>query len=110
MTLRITEDTVEAALRVLNSDKHAKAKAAAEFSEKQLKVTLARLASSSDAKTVADREAYALTHPDYERALEAHRLVSEAYYSSRDQRDAAVAMIDCWRSLKADGRRADRVG
>lgn len=110
MTLHIPDETVEGALRVLNSGKHAAAKAAYDFSEKQLKVTLARLASSSDAKTVADREAYALTHPDYAKALEDFRLVSEAYYGARDQRDAASALVDCWRSLKADGRRADRVG
>lgn len=110
MTLQIPDETIEGALKALNSPNHAKAKAAAEFSEKQLKVTIARLASSSDAKTVADREAFAYTHPDYQKALEDHRLVSEAYYRARDRRDAAGALIECWRSLKADGRRADRIG
>lgn len=110
MTLHIPDDTVEGALRVLNSGKHAAAKAAAEFSEKQLKATLARLASSSDAKSAADREVFAYAHPDYAAALEEHRKVSEAYYQARDRRDAASAIIDAWRSLKADGRRADRVG
>ncbi len=108
--MEIPDSTIESALKVLNSPNHAKAKAAAEYSEKQLKVTVARLASSSDLKTVADREVFALTHPDYAKALEDHRLVSEAYYAARDRRDAASALVDCWRSLKADGRRADRIG
>jgi hypothetical protein len=110
MTLQIPDETIEGALKALNSSTHARAKAAAEFSEKQLKTVLARLSLCSDAKTVSDREASAYTHPDYQKALEDHRSVSEAYYAARDRRDAASALIECWRSLKADGRRADRIG
>ena len=109
MSLHIPESTVQAAFDYLRDSIHAKSRAAYEFSDRQLKVVLAAAAKKSNAKTVAEREADALVSLDYAAALEAHQSVSEAYFTARDKREAAVAIIDGWRTQQSDQRASGRV-
>jgi hypothetical protein len=109
MAFIIPEAHVEHAFEVLKSQEHAKARAAYEFSEKNLKVVKAKAYLAAEGKTVGEREARAESSDIYERALEAFRLVSEAYHAARDRRDAASAIIDGWRTQRSDERSMARV-
>lgn len=108
--IRIPDSHVEHAFELLKSGAHATARAAYEFAEKQLKVTLARAELQADGKTVGERAAAALTSPEYERAVADFKLVAENYYRERDRREAAVAVIDAWRTQQSDMRAMGRVG
>ena len=108
--LSIPETHVQHAFDVLKSPDHATARAAYEFADKQLKVILAKSAMNSNAKTVAERDASALMSDEYERALNDFRKVAELYYRARDRREAAVAIIDAWRTQSADQRLLARIG
>jgi hypothetical protein len=109
MTFHIPEDHVHHAFEVLKMQDHAKARAAYEFTEKQLKVTLARAQLKAEGKTVGEREATALASSDYAKALEAFRAVAEVYHVARDRREAAAAIIDAWRTQQSDLRAMGRV-
>lgn len=106
----ITDDQVQAAFNVLEANRHAKARAAYEYFERNLKVVLARAALAANGKTVGEREATALSSPEYEHALREFRLIADAYHTSRDEREAAVAVIDAWRTQQSDRRSMARVG
>lgn len=108
--IQIPESHVEHAFDVLRSGAHATARAAYEFADKQLKVTLAKAELSAEAKTVGERAAIALTSQEYERALTAFKHIAEAYYRERDRREAASAIIDAYRTQRSDERAAGRVG
>lgn len=110
MTIRIPDNHVEHAFDLLKAGDHAVARAAYEFAEKQLKVTFAKCLQQAEGKTVGEREAAAMTSPTYERALSDYRLVAENYYRERDRREAAVAVIDAWRTQQSDLRAMGRVG
>jgi hypothetical protein len=107
--IEIPESHVHRAFDLLRSGDHATARAAYEFAEKQLKVTLARAALQANGKTVGEREATALTSQEYERALTAFKHIAEAYYLARDKREAASAIIDAWRTQQSDIRASVRV-
>lgn len=107
--IRIPDEHVQHAFDLLKSGDHATARAAYEFAEKQLKVTLAKAQLSANGKTVGEREATALCSPEYERALADFKLVAGAYYRERDRREAAVAIIDAWRTQQSDMRAMGRV-
>lgn len=107
--IRIPDAHVEHAFEVLKSQKHAAARSAYEFAEKQLKVVLAKATLQANGKTVGEREASALASPEYERALGDFRLVAENYHSERDRRDAASAIIEAWRTQQSDLRAMGRV-
>ena len=64
----------------------------------------------ANGKTVGERQATALTSPEYESALTEWRLLAENYYRERDKREAAVAVIDAWRTQQSDMRAMGRVG
>lgn len=108
--IRVPDSHVEHAFEVLKSQKHAAARAAYEFAEKQLKVVLAKALLKAEGKTAGEREAASLASPEYERALNDFRLVAENYHSERDRRDAATAIIDAWRTQQSDLRAMGRVG
>lgn len=105
----ISDREIQAAFDVLHDQAHAKARAAYEFAEKRLKVVLAKAQLSAEGKTVGEREANALTSPDYEAALLKFRLIAETYYAERDRRDAASAVTDAWRTQQSDMRAMGRV-
>lgn len=107
---QITEDHIQHAFNVLHSKDHALARAAYEFTEKQLKVILAKAVMSSNGKTVSERETSALCSPEYIAALEDYKGIAELYYRHRDRREAAVAIIDAWRTQRSDERAMGKVG
>ena len=108
--IHIPETHVQHAFDLLKSGDHATARAAYEFAEKQLKVTLAKAELQAAGKTVGERAAIALTSPEYERALTAFQHIAASYYRERDRREAAVAVIDAWRTQQSDMRALGRVG
>jgi hypothetical protein len=105
----ISEPQIQAAFDVLHDQAHAKARAAYEFAEKRLKVVLAKAQLAAEGKTVGERDANAQTSPEYEAALTKFRLIAETYYTERDRRDAAAAVIDAWRTQQSDMRAMGRV-
>lgn len=109
MTIRIPDSHVEHAFEVLKSQKHATARAAYEFAERQLKVVLAKATLQANGKTVGEREASALASSEYERALSDFKLIAEAYYGERDRREAASAIIEAYRTQQSDLRSMARV-
>jgi hypothetical protein len=108
--IRIPDEHVEHAFELLKSQKHATARAAYEFAEKQLKVVLAKATLAANGKTVGEREATALASHEYERALTDFKLIAQNYYGERDRRDAASAIIDAWRTQQSDMRAMGKVG
>lgn len=106
----ITEDQVQAAFNVLESNRHAKARAAYEYAERRLKVVLAKGALAANGKTVGERDATALASPEYEHALREFRLITDQYHEERDRREAAAAVIEAWRTQRSDQRAMGRVG
>jgi len=105
----ISEPQIQAAFDVLHDQAHAKSRAAYEFAEKRLKVVLAKAQLAAEGKTVGERDANAQTSPEYEAALTKFRLIAETYYTERDRRDAAAAVIDAWRTQQSDMRAMGRV-
>lgn len=108
--MHISERLVEQAFDRLRSTDHALARAGYEMAEKNLKVILARAEMQANGKTVGERQATALTSPEYESALTEWRALAENYYRERDKREAAVAVIDAWRTQQSDMRAMGRVG
>lgn len=108
--MHISERLVEQAFDRLRSTDHALARAGYEMAEKNLKVVLARVEMLANGKTVGERQATALTSPEYESALTEWRKLAENYYRERDKREAAVAVIDAWRTQQSDMRAMGRVG
>jgi|LakMenEpi03Aug12_release.lakeMendotaPanAssembly.Ray.scaffolds.fasta_scaffold1624716_2 hypothetical protein len=105
----INEEQIQAAFDVLHSQSHAKARAAYEYAEKRLKVAFAKARHEATGKTVGDRDDAAQMSEPYQAALKAFHLIAESYYSERDQRDAATAVIDAWRTQRSDERALRRV-
>lgn len=108
--IRIPDSHVEHAFEVLKSQDHATTRAAYEFAERQLKVTLAKAQLQANGKTVGEREAAALVSGEYNRALNDFKLIASAYYRERDRREAAVAVIEAWRTQQSDLRAMGKVG
>lgn len=109
MRFSINDDQIQEAFDVLHSQSHAKARAAYEYAERRLKVALAKSQLAADGKTVGERDANAQVSEAYQAALKAFHLIAEAYYSERDRRDAASAVIDAWRTQRSDERALGRV-
>lgn len=107
--IRIPDSHVEHAFEVLKSQKHATAKAAYEFAEKNLKVVLAKAELAAEGKTMGERQAQALASQAYERALHDFKQIAELYYGERDRRDAANAVFEAWRTQAADQRALARI-
>lgn len=105
----ISDEQVQAAFDVLHSLDHAKARAAYEYAEKRIKVAFAKAMLASNGKTVGEREAGAQLSEDYQAALKSFHLIAEHYYVERDQRDAASAVMDAWRTLRSDARSYGKV-
>lgn len=105
----INEGQIQEAFDVLHAQTHAKSRAAYEYAEKRLKVALAKAQLSVEGKTVGEREALAITSEPYQAALKSFHLIAETYYTERDRRDAASAVIDAWRTQQSDMRAMGRV-
>ena len=72
-------------------------------------MALAKAQLTAEGKTVGERDAVAQTSEPYQAALKAFHLIAETYYSERDKRDAASAVIDAWRTQQSDMRAMGRV-
>ena len=105
----ISDDMVERALAILNSNKHAALRAAYEKMDRQRKVILARLERESNAKTQRERETYALTHQHYQDFLHDLDLIEADYFAHKDDRDSADAVIRAWQTQSSNARSAERV-
>ena len=107
---QIPDEHVEHAFTILKSKDAAVARAAYEYAERHLKVVLAQAASKSNASSQAQRDQQALQSEEYLLALENFEDVAAAYFIARDRRDAAIAIIEAWRSIQANERALGKVG
>lgn len=105
----ISEPQIQEAFDVLHSQSHAKARAAYDYASQRIKVAFATAELAAEGKTVGEREARAMTSEAYQAALKAFHLIAENYYSERDRRDAASAVIEAWRTQQSDLRAMGRV-
>ena len=88
--------------------RYAKAKAQRMYLEEFRRVKRALLMQQSDAKTVADREIYAYSHPEYLEVLEGIKTAVEAEETFRFKLKAAEIQTDIWRSKEASNRGQER--
>ena len=86
-----------------------KARAEREYVEQFRKSLKAILMGKSDAKTIADREAYAYSHPEYKQHLDAIREAIEADEKYRWLQVAAEAKIGLFRTQEANNRAQERL-
>ena len=86
----------------------AKAKAQRLYLEEFRKTKKALLMRETDGKAVADREAYAYSHPDYITLLEGYRVAVEAEETFRFKLKAAELHVEIWRSKEASNRAEGR--
>ena len=88
--------------------RYAKAKAQRLYLEEFRKTKKAILMRESDGKAVADREAYAYSHPDYITLLDGYRVAVEAEETFRFKLKAAELHVEIWRSKEASNRAEGR--
>jgi hypothetical protein len=93
---------------IANAGKFAHAKANRVYIENFMRSKKALLMNQSDAKTVADREAYAYAHPDYIQLTEGLRAAVEVEEDLRWKLIAAQARVEIWRTASANNRAQDR--
>jgi len=89
---------------VKNAGPAAAARAARLHIEEFRKTKKALLMAQSDAKTIADREAYAYSHPEYIELLEGYRAAVEADERFRWLQETAHIRIETWRTLCSNAR------
>ena len=85
-----------------------KARAEREYVEQFRKSLKAILMGKSDAKTIAEREAYAYSHPEYKQHLDAIREAIEADEKYRWLQVAAEAKIRLWQTMQANSRAQEK--
>lgn len=93
---------------IKNAEAYAKAKANVTYLEEFRKSKKAMLFSSAIGHTVADRENYAYSHPEYLAVLDGIHAAVEEAERLRWMLVAAQARIDVWRSQEASNRGIDR--
>ena len=107
----ITEQKMMQALAILtdpDSD-YAKARAAHEFAVKMEKVLLSQIADRSEEKSMAAKENWARYQPEYQQALEQTKEIAEMDYRNRARREAAMAIVETWRTEQSNERAHTRV-
>lgn len=93
---------------IKNAKAYAQAKAEVTFIEQFRKSKKAILFSNAMGNTIAEKEAYAYSHPEYLDLLEGLREAVEEAERLRWMLVAAQARIDIWRSQEASNRGIDR--
>lgn len=84
---------------------HAQARANANYLDDYLKVEIARLKGAmAGSQSDAAKTQMALEHPDYRKALEARRIAEEIHYTNVFKREAAMALIEAWRTACSNAR------
>lgn len=93
---------------IANAGKFAAAKAQRVYLEEFRKSKKALLMAQSQAKTVADREAYAYAHEDYLGLLGGLKAAVEVEEKLKWDLVAAQARVEIWRTRSANNRAQDR--
>ena len=84
------------------------AKAAVTIKESAVKRVLAVARSTSTGTSIQARDDFARQTPNHARSMDDLRDALVRYETLRAQRDAAIALIDYWRSMNANQRGAER--
>lgn len=102
----ITDEEASSALDWLlkNARLLGEAKRQAVLAEAMTKRVKAIETARSEAKTVAEREGAAIASEAYLKAITEEAEAAGAYEEIRALKDAAIARIECWRSLAATQR------
>jgi hypothetical protein len=93
---------------IKNAKEYAQAKAEVTYLEQFRQSKKAMLFNNSIGKTIADKENYAYSHPDYLELLEGLRVAVEKAEMLRWQLIAAQERVNIWRSQEASNRNIDR--
>ena len=93
---------------IRHSAEYAQAKAQVTYLENFRKSKKAILYASAIGNTIADKDSYARSHPEYLELLEGLREAVEEAERLRWMLIAAQARIDVWRSQEASNRGIDR--
>ena len=106
----ITEEQLEGALTFMKRKAvdYAQAKANRRYTEEFRKTLKARLYQEAPDGTVADKEAFAYGHHDYEENLLGLKAAVDEEEQLRWQLEAARITTEIYRTQHADGRRMDR--
>jgi hypothetical protein len=91
-----------------NASAYAQAKGQRVYIENFLRSKKSLLMAKSDAKTVADREAYAYAHPEYIELVSGLRSAVEQEEGIKWKLTAAQASVEIWRTQEASNRAQDR--
>ncbi len=92
---------------IKNSEAHAKAKANRVYLEAFRKTRKAQLMNKCDQKTVAEKEAYAYAHSDYQDVIEGLREAVEQEEKLKFLLIAAQLRVEVYRTESANNRRQD---
>jgi hypothetical protein len=93
---------------IKNAKAYAEAKANVTYLEQYRKSKKALLFASALGNTIADKEAYAYSHPEYIELLDGLKEAVAEAERLRWMLVAAQARIDVWRSQEASNRNIDR--
>lgn len=93
---------------IKNAEAYAKAKANVTYLEQFRKSKKAIIFQNALGNTIADKEAFAYSHPEYLEVLEGLKEAVEEAERLRWMLVAAQARIDVWRSQEASNRNIDR--
>lgn len=93
---------------IRNSAEYAQAKAQVTYLEEWRKSKKAMLFSTAIGNTIADKDNYAYSHPEYLAVLDGLKEAVEKAETLRWMLVAAQARIDVWRSQEASNRGLDR--
>lgn len=93
---------------IRNAKEYAQAKAEVVYLEQFRKSKKAILFNNSIGNTIADRENFAYSHPEYIELLEGLKVAVEKAEMLRWQLVAAQARIDVYRTQEASNRNIDR--
>ena len=94
---------------IKNAKAYAQAKAKVTFLSEFRKSKKAILFASAMGNTIADKESYAYSHPEYLELLDGLKAAVEEAERLRWMLVAAQARIDVWRSQEASNRGLDRI-
>ncbi len=93
---------------IKNAEAYAKAKANVTFLEQFRKSKKAIIFQNALGNTIADKESFAYSHPEYLEVLDGLKQAVEEAERLRWMLVAAQARIDVWRSQEASNRNIDR--
>lgn len=93
---------------IKNAEAYAKAKANVTFLSEYRKSKKAIIFQNALGNTIADKESFAYTHPEYLEVLDGLKQAVEEAERLRWMLVAAQARIDVWRSQEASNRNIDR--